>query len=388
MHRICLALGLVAATLGPPQEPRAPQSVSPAQLKAAIDKLGNLDYAIRSAAARTVRRVPGTQAVPALVQAVSEHADGYVRYRALVLLTGFNDPRTSDSMREALASPNDRLRTVAYGFFERNPDPAMVPGLLAALDKETSEFVRPAVVRALASQGGDARVRPVLVREVGRGQDYFRSAVIEALGDYKAQYAFDAILAVAKLEGPLQSDAAIAVGKLGDKRAVETLAALQRSAARTAQPSIAAAICLLGVNCDSHENYLIETLKFSDRNIGFQALLRGAASGLGALGMAGHNEAVQALLDVGIPSRDPTRAPIALALGTVALRNTPLVLAVLEKYRDRENAIALVGEGFDMLEEDLEKERFFTRVRRTYWQSTDGSPTRLLMQTLIEKLDF
>src|ERR1700736_2965585 len=106
MHRICLALGLVAATLGPPQEPRAPQSVSPAQLKAAIDKLGNLDYAIRSAASRTVRR----------------------------------DPGTSDSMREALASPNDRLRTVAYGFFERNPDPVMVPGLLAALDKETSEF--------------------------------------------------------------------------------------------------------------------------------------------------------------------------------------------------------------------------------------------------------
>ena len=54
-------------------------------------------------------------------------------------------------MRESLASPNDRLRTVAYSFFEHNPDRAMVPQLLAALDKEQAEFVRPALVRALAA---------------------------------------------------------------------------------------------------------------------------------------------------------------------------------------------------------------------------------------------
>src|SRR5919201_63173 len=111
------------------QEPAAPQAVSAVQLKTAIDKLGNLDYATRTDASRTVRRTPAAQAVPALVQTVSDHPDGYVRYRALVLLTGFNDPRTKDSMREVLTSPNDRLRTVAYSFFERNPDPSMLPQL-------------------------------------------------------------------------------------------------------------------------------------------------------------------------------------------------------------------------------------------------------------------
>jgi HEAT repeat protein len=340
-------------------------------------------------AARTVRRTPAAQAVPALIQAVTEHTDGYVRYRALVLLTGFNDPRAKDSMREALASPNDRLRAAAFSFFEHNPDPSMIPSFLDALEKEQGEFVRPALVRTLAAQGGtDARVRPVLIRDVGRGQDYFRSAVIEALGDYKAPYAFDAIVAVAKLDGPLQVDAAIALGKIGDKRALETLAALQRSAPRKAQPAIAAAICLLGVNCEPHENYLVETLKFSEVNAGFQELLRGAASGLAALGLAGHNEAVDALFTIGIPSRDPTRAPVALALGTVALRNTPLMLSILERHPDRARAIDLLAEGFDMLEEDLDKERFFTTVRRTYWQSPDRPATRQLMQTLIGKLDF
>ena len=112
----------------------------------------------------------------------------------------------------------------------------------------------------------------MLVREAGRGEDFFRSAVIEALGDYKAQYAFDALTAIAKLDGPLQDDAALALGKIGDKRALELLAALQQTAPRPSQPIVAAAICLLGVNCESHQTYLIETLKFADSNPGFQEL--------------------------------------------------------------------------------------------------------------------
>jgi PBS lyase HEAT-like repeat-containing protein len=212
--------------------------------------------------------------------------------------------------------------------------------------------------------------------------------VIEALGDYKAAYAFDALTGIAKLDGPLQDDAAMALGRIGDKRAVETLAALQRTAPRASQPSIAAAICLLGVNCDSHENYVVEALKFADKNIGYQELLRSSASALAALAVAGHEEAATALFDIGIPSRDPTRSPVALALATVALRNTPLMLGLLQKRPDQPVAIALVGEGFDMLEEDLDKERFFALVRRTYWDAGEGAPARALMQSLIGKLDF
>jgi HEAT repeat protein len=384
----CVLGVLSGATAATAQEPSAPQAVSPQQLKAAIDKLGDLDYDTRASVARTVRRVPGAQAVPALLQAVADHTDGYVRYRALVLLTGFNDPRTKDAMRESLASPNDRLRAVAYSFFEHSPDRLLLSNLLAALDREQAEFVRPALVRALAALGSDPRVHQTLIKEAGRGEDFFRSAVVEALGDYKAQYAFDAVAAIAKIDGPLQEDAALSLGKIGDKRGLETLAALQQTAPRARQPSIAAGICLLGVNCASHEGYLISTLKFADENPGFQDLLRAAASGLGALAVGGRAESASALFEVGIPSRDPTRSPVALALGMIALRNTPLMLSMLEKRPDRAAAIALLAEGFDMLEEDLDKERFFALVRKTYWESGEGSPTRDLMQTLIGKLDF
>ncbi len=376
------------------QEPAAPQAVSPAQLKAAIDKLSDLDYATRMSASRTIRRAQSSQAVQALLQTVAEHGDGYVRYRALVLLTGFNDPRTKDAMRESLKSPNDRLRAVAYSFFEHNPEPALQAEFLAALEKEQGEFVRPAVVRAvaaLAARSDNATLRQAVLREATRGEDFFRSVVVEALGDYKAQYAYETINGIAKLDGPLQDDAALALGKIGDKRALETLATLQRSAPRTTQPSIAAAICLLGINCSSHVNYLTETLKFSDRNLGYQELLRGAAAGLGALAVLGHAETADALIEIGIPSRDPTRAPIALALGTVALRNSSLMLAKLEAIQNKnvlDGALALLAEGFDMLEEDLDKERFFVQARRIYWDSAAGTPRRALMQTLIGKLDF
>jgi hypothetical protein len=42
-------------------------------------------------AGRAIRRAPGAIAVPALLAAAREHADGYVRFKALVLLTGFSD---------------------------------------------------------------------------------------------------------------------------------------------------------------------------------------------------------------------------------------------------------------------------------------------------------
>ncbi len=397
---IGLALCLSAVALlgsdraGATQEPSAPQRVSPAELQAAINTLGNLDYDTRTAASRTVRRTAASQAVAALQKAVAEHADGYVRYRALVLLTGFGDPRTTEIMRASLQSPNDRLRTVAYSYFEHSPDGAMVPELIAGLDTERAEFVRPALVRALAAVGAlsppnnDARVQQALLREIGRGEDFFRSVVIEALGDYKARYAYDAVTAVALLDGPLQDDAALALGRIGDDRALATLAALQRSAPRERQPLIAAAICLLGVNCQVHENYLIEALKFADANSGYQELLRGAAAGLAAVALAGHTEAAEALFTIGIPSKDPTRAPVALATATIGLRNTPLLMAMLEKQANRGAAIDLLAEGFDMLEEDLDKERFFAFVRRTYWASAEGSPARELLQTLMGKLDF
>jgi HEAT repeat protein len=387
----CSAVLLIAlfvpAPVGARQE-RGPTQTSADDLRSAIDRLGDLDYGVRSKAGRVVRRTSAAQAVPALLQAVREHEDGFVRFRSLVLLTGFNDPRAAEQMTEVLASPNDRLREVAYGYFERHPNRGLVPKLLEALGKETGDFVRPALVRALAAVGDDPKVREALLVDVNRGVDHFRSTVIEALGDFKHAYAVEKLTAVAQLDGPLQDDAVIALGKIGDKRALPTLASLQRTGGKNLQPTVAAGICLLGVNCSSHLGYLQKVLTFADDNPGYQELVRAAAAGLGAIAINGNAEALSLLLEAGIPSADPMRAPLVLAIGKVALRNTPVMLQALQAQKDGAGALAVLAEGFDMLEEDLEEEQFFVTVRRGYWAAADGSAVRRLSEQLINKLDF
>jgi HEAT repeat protein len=363
----------------------APQATN---LKPAIDNLGKFDAAVRTAASRDVRRAPAAQAVPALMAAASSHADGYVRFRALVLLAGFNDPRAREVMLSALNDPNDRLRTVAYAYFEHNRERGMSARLLKAAEKEDGEFVRPALTHALAAYADEPEVQKALASLVMRGQDLYRSAVIEALGDYHAVYAFAPIAEVAKLDGPLQEDAILALGKIGDRRALAVLQGLQKTAPRVRQPAVAASICLLGINCESHEKFVLDTLHFAVANIGFQDLLRASAKALGALAAAGRADAATGLLDAGIPARDPARSPIALAFGGTALRNTPLTIKLLAARPDLRESALLLRDAFDMLEEDFEEERFFATVRRTYWQAGEGSPERKVADALIQVLEF
>jgi len=291
-------------------------------------------------------------------------------------------------MNASLDEPNDRLRTVAYTYFEHNKERGMSSRLLQKLEKEDGEFVRPALTRALAAYGDEPAVQKVLAPLVMRGQDLYRAALIDALGDYRATYAFTQISDVARLDGPLQEDAVLALGKLGDKRALEVLQGLQRTAPRARQPAVAAAICLLGVNCDSHQKFVIDTLHFGLANIGFQDLVRASAKALAALAIAGRQDAAITLIDAGIPARDPGRSPIALAWGTVALRNTPLTVKLLAARQDLRDAALLLRDAFDMLEEDFEEERFFATVRRTYWSAPEASPERKVADGLIQVLEF
>lgn len=375
----------------PAQPPAAPAATASPEtresVQAAIDKLGKLDYRTRIEASATVRRAPAEVAVPLLVDAVKGHADGYVRFRALVLLSGFNDPRSSPIFLDALKDPNDRLREVAYAYVEEHPQPSLVTRLLAALETEDADFVRPALIRALAAHGSDPRVQAVLKREVMRGVDFFRSAVIEALGAHKAAYALEELTTIAKLDGPLQDDAVRAIGQIGDPKALATLAAVQREASRELQPTIAAAICGLGSNCDGHMRFVRQSLEFAAREIGYQELARAAATALADLAALGRTEALPALFEIGMPANEPVRAPIALAVGQAVIRSPEQALAVVPGL-PRKDATLLLRDAFDMLEEDYAEERFFAAIRRQYWAAPADSPVRAAAQVLITALEF
>jgi HEAT repeat protein len=355
-------------------------------LKSAIDHLGHLDYPIRMSAARTVRRIPAAQAVPALTAAALKHPDEYVRFRALVLLTGFNDSHTGETMRSLLRDRNDRVREVVYGWFERHPEPAMASTLISALGTEQAEFVRPALVSALSALGGDPQVRMTLIREVGRGLDIFRSAVIEALGAHRADYAFDAVSAVVRIDGPLQDDAAIALGRIGDRRALAVLAEIAKPSPDVAL-AIRAARCLLGEACPEHIAALSDAVRSKESR---DEVVRAAAAGLSAIARAGHDPAIVALVTAGAGKNDRIREEAALALSAVALGTPSRMLSWLGQASDSEraSAIELLHDGFDMLQEDLAEEGFYAAARAEYWKAAESSTMRTLTATLIQKLEF
>jgi hypothetical protein len=379
------ATAAAQATVKPAPDQATP--VTEAELTRAIDQLVSFDLATRTNAARTVRRAAPATAAPVLERAVRSHKDEYVRFRAAVLLTGMSET-AAPLMRQLLTDRNDRLRTVAYQWWEHHPDAPTLTALLAALPRERSEFVRPALTRAIAANGSDQRAREALVPLVIRGEDLFRGALIEALGDYGATYAVASIAEVAKLDGPLQDDAITALGKIGDPAARPTLESLQKSAPPEVQPTVSAAFCLLKIDCTRQEAYLKQALEYGLKDPDGLPLLRGVVHALGMLAVGGRTWALNVLLDTGSVAPDQAREAVALGLGLVVLRRPQVALDVLAARSDLSNAAELVLEAFDMLSEDFEEERFYVEIRNAFWSAPEGSPRRRAAERLIATLEF
>jgi hypothetical protein len=263
--------------------------------------------------------------------------------------------------------------------------------LIEALSREQSEFVRPALTRALAAHAADPRAQAALLPLVLRGDDAFRGAVIEALGEYGGRFALADIRAVARLDGPLQDDAVTALGRLGDQADISTLAALQATAPTHLQPTVAAALCLLGRGCEETDEYLKKTLAFASGTDGHQPLLRGAVHASAMLALDGRSGPWDALIDAGVTAAaEKTRAPVALGVGLVALRQPELVMTALDRRdgSDLDAEIELLRDAFDMLAEDFEEELFYVAVRHAYWAAKEGTVRRRTAAALIQKLEF
>jgi len=357
------------------------------ELRAAISNLGDFDHDVRVEAARFVRRAEAAAAVPILLEAARRHEDNYVRYRVAVLSYGFRGAQIDLFFREALDVSNDRIRAVAYDYAEHSPDGTLVPRLLAALDGEKSEFVRPALFRALAAHDEDAEVQEKLLVHLDHEEDVFRSALIEALGDYRADYAVEHLISIAASDGPLRDDALIALGKIGRMSALPVISAAQGEVADGLQPVVSAAACMLGIDCENQEQYIIQSLRVgatSRNRDGFRSATRAAV----ALAMVGRLGAAEVLFEVGMGAAESVRAPVALALGTIALRRPDIMQMMFEKADRLEEALLLLRDAFDMLNEDSAEERFYMYLRNEYYTSSEGTPTRTVAGLVARILEF
>ena len=112
---------------------------------------------------------------PALIRAVEGHKDQYVRFRALVLLTAFNDPRTADLIHgiveQSKRSRTDEFLSLSCTAASSN---AEHDSRVAQIAQRESRSLRPALVRALAAQNANPRVRKALLADLERGQDFLQ----------------------------------------------------------------------------------------------------------------------------------------------------------------------------------------------------------------------
>jgi hypothetical protein len=373
---------LISATFEPCATAQTPAAAP--DLKQNIANLSSLDFPVRMQAARLIRRTMETEAVPVLREAARRDVNEFVRYRALVLLTAFNDRETRDLMREFIRDRNDRIREVAYKWFERNPDPSLAGTLITSLQTEQSEFVRPALVGALAALGSDPGVQRAMIAEIPRGLDFFRSAVIEALGRHRAAYAVDGIVATSKLEGPLQDDALLALGRIGGTRVTAAISEFTGGTPEAAQ-MIRGVQCLLGNFCAEQITALVAAASSEE---GRPSTIRGALDALEAVAQSRNEAALSALFE--LAKNSALRESVAVAVASVALRQADWTVERIGAADGptREAAISMLKDGFDSLEEDFAEEQFFASVRSGYWRAADGSAGRSLAATLIQRLEF
>src|SRR6478735_7563878 len=322
-------------------------------LKTLITNLGSLDYPTRTNAARLIRRAAPAQAVPVLVEAVRRNPDEYVRNRAFIVLSSFDDKGTPDLAKSLITDKNDRLRESAFKWLEQHPDPKLVPSLLGALQSETAEFVRPALIEALTAVDQDPQVQRALVAEAGRGLDFFRTAVIDALGRRRATYAIEAIAPMTREAGPLQQEAILAIGRIGGPKAEGILAGVT-GAAPEVQMTLRAATCLAGKTCDMQIPALTDV---AGRDKERPVVIRAAISGLAAIAESGNAMALRSLLD--LAARVPMlHDAVAVGFSEVALRRPSSVLDWFDSapQPSRDAAMVLLKDGFDSLEDDFAEE--------------------------------
>jgi hypothetical protein len=209
--------------------------------------------------------------------------------------------------------------------------------------------------------------------------------VIESLGRHRAAYALDAILNVARLMGPLQDDAVLAIGRIGGPDAAEILKELTELTPEAALMKRAAR-CLVGENCAEQIAGLVSAASMPKAR---PSEIRTAIDALAAVAQSQNQPALAALMNLAA-KQTSLRDQVAGAVAEVALRQPDWTVARLDAAdkATREAAILMLKDGFDSLEEDFAEEQFFAAVRAGYWRAAEGSSGRTLAETLIQRLEF
>ena len=258
----CSLVELAGQALERLDNPRAVETLAAA--------LNESDPALRQAAAEALGRRRDTRAVAPLVAALKDKEPAG-RSAAAVALGELKDARAIEPLRRALTDGDERVQRLAAEALCKIGDPKGFNLMLAAL-KDPNGAVRAGAADALGKLGDRRSVEP-LIAALKDDTAYVRGYVAGALGRLKDRQALEPILsaamttgserdkfgnALAQLEGPgvverLVADlpnsgdvAAIALGQLENRQAVEPLIAALKDGSHATRAAAAEALGRLG----------------------------------------------------------------------------------------------------------------------------------------------
>ena len=124
--------------------------------------------------------------------------------------------------------------------------------------------------------------------------------------------------------------------------------------------------------------------------------VRSAVNALAKIAERGDEMPLAALLVAlgvgGKPVSDDVAMTGAVGLAELALTVPEFVVGWIDRTPvgapARTALVDLLRDGFEASDDDFAEENFFATVRATYWSAPENSPTRLLMATFIQTLDF
>jgi bilin biosynthesis protein len=199
------------------------------RLQLMIECLGDARGMVRLGFAETLSQI-GQPAIPFLIEALLNHPDPVVRRASAKTLTLIAEPETVGPLVHALLNDEDTVvKGSAVGALAQIGEPS-VPVLLEILaEPGHPESTKGHAAWALAFIGMEAK--EYLHREIASDSESVRAAVVGAFAkiaqDSEQGEAFEVLVnALSDVSETVRSEAAAALGNLGDKQAVPSLVQL------------------------------------------------------------------------------------------------------------------------------------------------------------------
>jgi HEAT repeat protein len=290
--------------------------------KISVDALIKIGPPVVEPLMELLRRLPSDLQMSKMPKWHSRESDAiearhFSSYKLIVYILGeIGDARPVDLLLPALTEGDYFLSETAAKALVRIGGPA-VKALISMLGGV--QFVRIAAARGLGEIGDSGAIAPLIAQLNDKDRE-FKGIVVDALVRF-GECGIEALIAALKDgDSSMRREAALALGKLGDARAVEPLFAVLNDGDSYVRDTVAKALGILG---DARAvEPLIAALNDGDSHVHYAA-----AAALGELGDA---RAVEPLLD-GIKHGDSNlRLGAARALGKLgdARAVEPLIAAL------------------------------------------------------------